>query len=58
METVTKEEFLRYEQVRKGGQYNMIMNAYEAMQDANLTRDQYFYIIKNYTQLANKFLKD
>ena len=58
MDTVTKEEFLRYEQVRRGGQYNMIMDAREAMQAASLTKDKYFYIIKNYTALANRFLKD
>lgn len=58
MDTVTKKEFLRYEQVRRNGQYNMIMDAREAMQAANLTKDKYFYIIENYTQLANRFLKD
>ena len=53
---VTKDEFLRYEVVRRGGVYNMIMDASQAMAVAKLTRDKYFDIIKNYDAYRRVYL--
>jgi hypothetical protein len=53
---ITKEKFLRYETVRKSGQYNMIMEANYAMNEANLTKEEYFDIIKNYGDYSKKYL--
>ena len=52
---ITKEEFDRYETVRESGLYNMIMNAHDAMLAADLYRDKYLEIQKNYTALKEKF---
>lgn len=52
---ITKEEFDRYESVRLSGLYNMIMNAHDAMIAAELYRDKYLEILKNYTALKEKF---
>ena len=52
---ITKEEFDRYETVRESGLYNMIMNAHDAMLAADLYRDKYLEIQKNYATLKEKF---
>ena len=52
---ITKQEFEAYVLVQMSGQYNMIMDARDAMDDAGLDQDTYFSIIKNYGYLKNKF---
>lgn len=52
---ITKEKFDRYESVREGGQYNMIMDAVHAMAAANLTREEYLEVLKNHAQYREKF---
>lgn len=54
---ITKQEFEAYVLVQMSGQYNMIMDARDAMDDAGLDQDTYFSIIKNYGYLKNKFGK-
>lgn len=52
---ITRNEFESYVLVQMSGQYNMIMNAQDAAEDAGLDMDTYYAIIKNYSYLKNKF---
>lgn len=54
----TEDKFLRYEEVRKSGYYNMITEANHAMDYANLSEDDYWDIIKNYSEYKEMFLKE
>lgn len=49
--------FLKYEAVRQSGKYNMIMDAAQAMIEADLTKDEYFYVIHNYSDLKERYGK-
>lgn len=53
-----EDKFLRYEEVRKSGEFNMITEAYQAMDYANLSEDDYWDIIKNYSEYKEMFLKE
>lgn len=53
-----EEKFLRYEEVRKSGQFNMITEARYAMDCANLDEDDYWDIIQNYSKYREMFLKE
>lgn len=53
---ITKEHFLRYVEVQKSGKYNMITEMVLASKEANLTIKQYLEIIKNYSQLKEKYI--
>lgn len=55
---ITKEEFLKYEKVRRSGKYNMIMDADAAWKAAGLVCCQYFDIIKNYSTYYNKYINE
>ena len=46
--------WLKYEKVRRGGEYNMIMNAYSASVDAGLSMDEYTNIINHYAELKHE----
>lgn len=49
------EQFKRYEAVRVSGKFNMIMNAREAAAEAELSFDDYMFIINHYSELYKKF---
>ena len=51
---ITKEDFLDYETVRKSGMHNMMEPQAIALTD--LSREQWIIIIKNYSELKNKYL--
>ena len=51
---ITKEDFLDYETVRKSGMHNMMEPQARAL--ADLSREQWIIIIKNYSELKNKYL--
>lgn len=53
-----EDKFLRYEEVRKSGEFNMITEANQAMDYANLSEDDYWDIIKNYSEYKEMFLKE
>ena len=53
-----EDKFLRYEEVRKSGEFNMITEASQAMDYANLNEDDYWDIIKNYSEYKEMFLKE
>jgi len=48
--------FLSYEEARQSGEFNMIMDAYLVMQEFGITKEDYWYIIEYYEQLAKKYL--
>lgn len=48
---ITREDFLKYEEVRKSGKYDMLMN--EGLIATGLTEDQYIAIRTHYRQLAD-----
>ena len=50
-----KEKFLRYEEVRLSGKYNMIMEWVDACIEADLNKEDYFYIIEHYSKLKEKY---
>ena len=52
-----KEMFERYENVRSSGIFNMITEATSAMSVAGLDKEQYFYVINNYSELKEKYGK-
>lgn len=56
--TQMEEKFLRYEEVRKSGQFNMITEARYAIDCANLDEDDYWDIIQNYSKYREMFLKE
>ena len=51
-----KNEFLKYEEARKSGKYNMIMDMNKVIAEYGIGYKNYIYIIKNYSTLANKYL--
>ena len=48
---ITREDFLKYEEVRKSGKYDMLFDA--ARIATGLSEDQYIAIRTHYKQLAN-----
>lgn len=54
--TNIKGAFLRYEDARQSGDYNMITDARQVMLMYNIDKEDYFYIIKNYSELSKKYL--
>ena len=53
--SVTKEEFSRYESVRKSGHTNMFL-AHDVAAFAELTVEQCLWIMGNYGELSEKYL--
>lgn len=41
-----------YEKVRASGRFNMIMEGNAAAKSAGLSRDEYIFVIENYSELA------
>lgn len=50
-----KKIFERYEKVRSSGKYNMITEANQAMDEANLRPSDYYYAMFNYELLKRKY---
>lgn len=53
-----EDKFLRYEEVRKSGAFNMITEANHAMDYANLGEGDYWNIVQNYSEYKEMFLKE
>lgn len=53
--TITKEEFEKYLDVQKTGNFNMFLQYEEAMKQADLSEEKYFTIVFGYNVLVNKF---
>lgn len=54
---ITKEMFLKYEEIRNDGMYNMIMDADSVMDIMGIGKAEYYDIIRNYNEYWNKFCK-
>lgn len=52
---ITREDFLRYEEVRKSGKYDMLMH--EAQKATGLTEDQYIALRIHYAEIAEAYRK-
>lgn len=48
--------FLSYEEARKSGEFNMIIDAHTVMEQFGISKEDYWYIIKHYSELAKKYL--
>jgi len=55
MNEITRDEFERFEFVRRSGRWNMLMESRSAANEANLSHDTYMAILKDYTRLAERF---
>lgn len=51
-----KQEFIKYEEARKSGKYNMIMDMNKVIAEYSISFKDYIYIINNYSKLAKKYL--
>lgn len=53
---ITRENFLKYEEVRKSGKYDMLMH--EAQRATGLTEDQYIALRTHYARIAETYRKN
>lgn len=51
-----KEKYIAYEQVRREGRFNMFDPNARIL--TGLSKEDYLYVMKNYTELHNKYDKD
>lgn len=51
-----KKNFLKYEEARKSGNYNMVIDMNRVIAEYGISFHDYIYIIKNYSKLAEKYL--
>ena len=49
-------DFLKYEEARKSGKYNMIMDMNKVLVEYGISFKNYIYILSNYSELSNKYL--
>jgi len=52
---VTKLDFLSYEEARKSGEFNMVMDAHQVMSIYGIEKNTYWEIIRNYNKYYNKY---
>ena len=53
-----RQDFLKYEEARKSGKYNMIMDMNKVLAEYGIGFKNYIYILSNYSELSNKYLKN
>jgi len=51
-----KQEFMKYEEVRQSGKYNMVMDMNKVIAEYGIGYRNYIYILNNYSELAKKYL--
>lgn len=56
-DTNLRNSFLKYEEARKTGKYNMIMDSSKVMYEYGINFHDYFYIIHNYNSLSKQYLR-
>ena len=56
-ETNLRNSFLKYEEARQSGEYNMIMDSSKVMYEYGINFHDYCYIIHNYDELVKIYLK-
>lgn len=53
---VTKEVFMKYEEARQGGNFNMVMDGPTVMLIYGIDKDDYIDILRNYNMYHKKFI--
>jgi len=53
-----KQEFIKYEEARKSGKYNMVMDMNRVIAEYGIGFKNYIYILNNYSELSKKYLKN
>ena len=53
-----RQDFIKYEEVRKSGKYNMVMDMNKVLAKYGISFNNYIYILSNYSELSNKYLKN
>ena len=51
-----RQDFLKYEEARKSGKYNMIMGMNKVLVEYGISFKNYIYILSNYSELSKKYL--
>ena len=51
-----RQDFLKYEEARKSGKYNMIMDMNKVLAEYGISFKNYIYILSNYSELSKKYL--
>ena len=51
-----KQEFMKYEEARQSGKYNMIMDMNNVIAEYGIGYRNYIYILNNYSEFAKKYL--
>ena len=51
-----RQDFLKYEEVRKSGKYNMVMDMNKVLAKYGISFNNYIYILSNYSELSKKYL--
>ena len=51
-----RQDFLKYEEARKSGKYNMVMDMNKVLVEYGISFKNYIYILSNYSELSNKYL--
>ena len=51
-----RQHFLKYEEGRKSGKYNMVMDMNKVLVEYGISFKNYIYILSNYSELSNKYL--
>ena len=51
-----RQDFLKYEEARKSGKYNMIMDMNKVLAEYGISFKNYIYILNNYSELSKKYL--
>lgn len=55
---VTRDEFLAYERVRRGGKFNMITEQGQAARKAKLSPERYRAVMKQYTEARQAYFDE
>ena len=51
-----KQAFMKYEEARQSGKYNMIMDMNKVITEYGISYRDYIYILNNYSKLVEKYL--
>ena len=51
-----KQAFMKYEEARQSGKYNMIMDMNKVIAEYGISYRDYIYILNNYSKLVEKYL--
>lgn len=52
---VTKTDFLSYYEAQMSGEFNMVMDAHQVMDEYGIDKNTYWEIIRNYNKYYNKY---